>query len=41
MPGLEFNSTENLLRCIRAEFERIPAAVPEGVFEGWNNRLEK
>jgi hypothetical protein len=41
MPGLEFGSAEDLLHWIRAEFEGIPPAVFEDVFEGWINRREK
>jgi hypothetical protein len=41
MPHLEFNSAKEILHWIRAEFERIPPAVLEDVFERWINRLEK
>jgi hypothetical protein len=41
MVGLEFDSAEDLLHWIRAEFERIPPAVLENVFKSWINRLER
>jgi hypothetical protein len=41
MPGLEFDSAEDSLQWIRAEFESIPPAVLEDVFESWINRVEK
>jgi hypothetical protein len=41
MAGLEFDSAEDILYWIRVEFERIPPAVLEDVFESWINRLEK
>jgi hypothetical protein len=38
---LEFNSAEDLLHWIRDEFERVPPAFLEDVFENWINRLGK
>jgi hypothetical protein len=40
MLGLEFDFAEDLLHWIRAEFERIPRASLENIFESWINRFE-
>jgi hypothetical protein len=36
--GLEFDSAEDLLHWTSAEFERIPPAALENIFESWINR---
>jgi hypothetical protein len=40
IPGLQFDSTEDLLYWIVVELERKPLAVFENVIKNWINRLE-
>jgi hypothetical protein len=41
MLGLEFDSPEALLDWVKAEFQRIPSGVLEGVFESWIIHVQK
>jgi hypothetical protein len=39
--GLELDSRELLLKWAKAEFQKIPSEVLEGVFESWIIRVQK